>query len=511
MKKKVANYKPLLFSTTMRNPERIKDFLKILYEFKEKILTNSVIEKVVMRLIETGNYETMFLKQKRKDLIEKRDTEGLNEEEILFIIKNSPQKHKEAGFDKGWPSRFDTWYKLAKEFGFVYYWIGDPIKFSESGELLIKSLGDENNEPSFKLEQEVFLNTFVKYQRNNPFRRISNANKPLILLLKLLKKLKEVSEKGLLKQMLPILLCWKDGNVETLFEKILILKNKYGYEISNESILEICDNLTGGKRHASMPDKTIIQEYPDDFIRKMRLTGLITLRGNGRFIDINMNEIEKVNYAINKYSKLENFKDEYDYYRYISVLDKELITERKEVNIDTTNYLKKWRDFYNFEVIEKELLNLENKKSSDDAILKYISNPLRLEFLTALAVSFKYENVIVKPNYIVDDEGLPVSFAGGNKPDIECVENKNGVLLEVTLLTGVQQHIRESFSIQRHLEEYKKQNINTITFFIAPLIHIDTKRNADYNKREYGLKVFTYSISEFLNQIKKEQNLYINN
>jgi len=39
--------------------------------------------------------------------------------------------------------------------------------------------------------------------------------------------------------------------------------------------------------------KSIMVEYPDEFIRKMRLTGLISLRGGGRFIDINQNEIEK--------------------------------------------------------------------------------------------------------------------------------------------------------------------------------------------------------------------------
>ncbi|MHB1681163.1 MAG: AlwI family type II restriction endonuclease [bacterium] len=70
--------------------------------------------------------------------------------------------------------------------------------------------------------------------------------------------------------------------------------------------------------------------------------------------------------------------------------------------------------------------------------------------LYRLKVIKKLPNVVVKPNFISDDEGLPTSFASGGKPDIECLESKDTVLIEVTLLTGTQQHIRESFSIRRH-------------------------------------------------------------
>ena len=40
--------------------------------------------------------------------------------------------------------------------------------------------------------------------------------------------------------------------------------------------------------------KSIMVDYPDEFIRKMRITGLFSLRGGGRFLDINKNEIEKI-------------------------------------------------------------------------------------------------------------------------------------------------------------------------------------------------------------------------
>ncbi|MBU0578697.1 MAG: hypothetical protein V1910_00860 [bacterium] len=33
----------------------------------------------------------------------------------------------------------------------------------------------------------------------------------------------------------------------------------------------------------------------------------------------------------------------------------------------------------------------------------------------------KVPNVVVKPNFVSDDEDLPTSFASGGNPDIECL------------------------------------------------------------------------------------------
>ena len=42
-----SEYKPLLFTTTLRNPERIKNFLEVLARYEGEILTNEVINKIV--------------------------------------------------------------------------------------------------------------------------------------------------------------------------------------------------------------------------------------------------------------------------------------------------------------------------------------------------------------------------------------------------------------------------------------------------------------------------------
>ena len=106
MNKRLSEYKPLLFTTTLRNPERLKDFLAIFSEYDGEILTGEIVEKVAKSLIQKGLYQPNKVSQGIKD---KWDNEiELSEEETNKIFTNNPQSHKEAGFDKGWSSRFDT-------------------------------------------------------------------------------------------------------------------------------------------------------------------------------------------------------------------------------------------------------------------------------------------------------------------------------------------------------------------------------------------------------------------
>lgn len=51
MGKRKNEYKPLLFTTTLRNPERIKSFLSIIAKYDKEILTNKLIDKIVFDLV----------------------------------------------------------------------------------------------------------------------------------------------------------------------------------------------------------------------------------------------------------------------------------------------------------------------------------------------------------------------------------------------------------------------------------------------------------------------------
>lgn len=485
----------------MRNPERLKDFLMVFSKYDSEILTIEIIEQVTKELIQNGLYRPIRVSQEVKNKW-KQDIE-LSETETEQVFTDNPQSHKEAGFDKGWASRFDTWFKIAKELGFVYYWQNEKIEFSESAKMLLDKEKPEN-------EQMVFANAFAKYSRNNPFRRVLNNNKPLVLLLQVIKLLnndKNFNGTGISRIEIPILLCWQNNNANSLYKKIKKLRKDFGYSPSSETILDICYNLIDDTKR---DDTSILVDYPDDFIRKMRLTGLITLRGAGRFIDINTKETETVKYILQTYLLEKQFETEREFYNYISIVDFEIVSKLSIyiAPVKTTNKdLEKWVEYYQWDKIKAEMLNLSQNKSSKDDILKIIERPLRLEFLTALAIQCKLPKVTIKPNFLSDDEGLPTSFASGGNPDIECYENNDTALVEVTLLTGTQQHIRESYSVHRHLEEFKTKNENSYTIFISPKCFIDTCRNSAYIKFQYDLDVKILDIDLFVNQLENQNTL----
>lgn len=504
-------YKPLLFTTTVRNPERIKDFIKVIANYNNKILTNEVIMKIVKDMIGGKYYYTMYERNTPElnaiymDLDEKFSDEQLEE-----IISNSPQNHKEAGFDKGWPSRFDTWYKFIKELGFIYYEMGKPIEISETGNLLLTAELNENPE----LEEQAFLNALVKYQRNNPYRRVLNENAPFMLVLEVLKLLKEdeeMSDSGINIREIPLFLCARDNNPETIYNKIKQLRTRYGFEYSDEIIYEICfEDLEASEEDATrFKLKNIMKEMPDDFVRKLRLTGLITIRGYGRFIDFNSTEIDKINYILEKYSSYSKFEGEYEYYLYMSKIDANLINietkATEEVNAEST--LIKWAEYFDWETIKEELRILAANGKSKDSILKIINGPTRLEFLISIALKKTFENVIVKPNYTVDDEGLPRRHAAGGLPDIECYDQKYNSLFEVTLLTGTQQNIREMPAICRHLKEQILKNINSFSVFIAPTLHNDSVEYTKFVKFKDNLDIVPLSINEFIATAEMNSNL----
>ena len=115
-----VEHKPLSFSTTMRNPERMASFLGCLKKYDGQLLTSDLILKIIKDVIRNKLYSTMY--QQRNSTLKnilKSEESTYSDSQIDDILYNSPQKHKEAGFKRGWDSRFDTWYKLSKEFGFV--------------------------------------------------------------------------------------------------------------------------------------------------------------------------------------------------------------------------------------------------------------------------------------------------------------------------------------------------------------------------------------------------------
>ena len=504
----------------MRNPDRIASFLNCITPFEGRILTNDVIHEVAVNLIGRKLYYTQQYEMKVPEYraIFVDENRQFSRKQIEDIIRNSPQNHKEAGFEKGWPSRFDTWYKLPKEFGFLFYEMNEPIKISQTGHMLIDAYNEiPTNE---KKVQNVMLNSMMKYQSNNPFRRNLNSNAPLLLLLNVLKKLKnDPSENGagIFKQELSLLICWPNMDVDKLYKKIKQIRKKVGFTYSDEFMYNICLELleAGEDKKNRFKMNQICDEAVDEYIRKMRSTGLISLRGNGRFIDFNSFEQEKINYVIDHYSSYSTCSDINSYYEYMGIIDNNILDIQESSKTDVAfirkKALKKYAQEYSREQIFEELRKVCSKKESKDPLLKFINGPTRLEFLTSIALSQSFDGLDVNPNYSIDDEGLPTSTAGGGVADIECYDTLCDSFFEVTLMCGRSDQVNnEIIPIRRHLIEHISQNKNVDSFsvFIAPIIHEDTKESASWYKYKEKIDIIPYNIDEFISKITSIDSVY---
>lgn len=527
-KRMPSKYKPLLYTTTIRNPERYKDFMHVLLKYDGVVLNDQSVKSIEKDLFRVGLYRPMIrcasIADKWKEA-DKGDVAlyALTEEEADFLYKNNPQKHKEAGFTAGWLSRFDTQFKLMKILGFVFYGQGQKIEFSESGRLLANSVsitieGEIIKKEIINPHQErlAFLNAFARHQRGNPFIRELNKNIPLIMLLQVIRLLNsdpEYNNTGIGYHELPLLLFWKNDNAEALYQRIKKLRQEWRYSPSDETIEEICtEEILGGFKKFKL--KSIVSEYPDDFVRKMRLTGLISLRGAGRFIDINHNEEPTIDYLLSHYkSWYKTYSDEKEYFIYAgTVVEKyEELYRASTAKTESGKALVKLSslDEYAPQKVKDELINLEKGKSSTHPTLRFIPAPARLEFLTAMAIHQTFKNVVVTPNYPCDDEGLPLTTASGDKGDIECIEGFRGILVEVTLACGRTQTIMECWPISRHLDTFAKKSgdPNAEVLFVAPTLYDDTLQQFSWLKDTKEQRIRSYKISDFISFLTDTHSL----
>lgn len=506
--------KPLSFSTTMRNPERIAEFVESLAEFEGKILTNKLIKEIIIKWIinKLIRSDSVFkIKKYLKDIYnDKGKFFSKNQAEFIYTETERITKgHKEAGFDKGWPSRFDTYLRLPMEFGFIFYKIGYPIEISETGKLLISSNKQLETEKRVIRKSDVFLNALSKYQTNNPFRRNLIDNAPFVLFLETVKQLKRKyywNKTGIYRGEIPFVICWPNNDSVALAEFISNFRQKNGKLPSNEIVYEECLMLLQSNNRKRFKLKQITKESVDDFIRKLRITGLISLRGGGRLIDINSFEIDKADYIIQEYADYEKFADEHSYYEYMGSIDTKLIDtytviSEKDIKDIKQRNLANWANKMETKQIAKEFKDLTSKTGSSDPILKFINAPTRFEFLMSIALKHQYPSLDIRPNYSVDDEGMPTFTARGGIGDIEVFGKTSDILVEVTLMQNKSQSTNEIPGITRHLKEFKRDKSKDVfALFVAPSIHEDTKYMIDFSRFHDSVSIYSYTIKAFVSK-----------
>lgn len=517
-----AIFKPLSFSTTIRNPHRIADFLYCIKDYEGKILTNEVIFDIIKNVLKNKIYVTM--PEKANPIFNKiySGSETFSDDQLNEIIKISPQKHKEAGFDYGWPSRFDTWYNLLKEFGFIDYSMNQTIKLTDAGKLMTRAVvSAPTSYDSWKYDEEIIqsamLNALCKYQIDNPFCKNLNHNRPLILLLNLINKLKQRIPNyynGISRGEISILICWPDSNVDNLAEYIINLRKNGSLHYSDEQIYDCCLRLLGATHEQEKRFKIsqITGEAVDEYIRKMRITGVISLRGNGNYIDVNTLESKKIDYILNNYPDIQDFTflSIEEYINYMGTLDPNLVNIEschEDLTSLKQNALESMANEYSYDKLYEELEICGNKQASHDNILRLIDKPTRYELLISILLCKKFGKYTVCPNYNVDDEGMPTHTAKGGVPDIICEDDENISLIEVSLMRGRNEQINnEIIPIMRHLKEYTNPNNKKKTaIFISPQVHTDTEKAAGFSRLIDKLNVYTSS-TENITEIVKNSN-----
>ncbi|EKK5514933.1 AlwI family type II restriction endonuclease, partial [Staphylococcus pseudintermedius] len=165
-----------------------------------------------------------------------------------------------------------------------------------------------------------------------------------------------------------------------------------------------------------------------------------------------------------------------------------------------------------WEFLHNELIKSSKKVYTDNLVLKEIQAPTRFEFLVAIVLQKALKSAKIHPNYIVDDQGIPYSTAGGQKEgiigaDIDIFENNVHALAEPTIsyarsfqveheIPSVQEHILSANEMD--FDNTDKQHINEwFGLFIAPKIVSAVGNRIDIVKQESGAEIFAWEAKDF--------------
>jgi len=557
--------KPWSITTTLRNPERLRDFLIVLKQLENKKwdLENQKAYQILLikeRVYGYGSNQFYNgLTQEQIDLIDDPTKEITFEQaEDIFNTKNyeDPSMRGRQSINP------------LKKFGFVVI---------KNEKVFITSLGKLFLNENFDLG-EIFFRSFIKWQIPNPESddyKIEDGDdiKPFIGVLHLIRTVNEKSlalggkDKGISKAEFslfgPSLINFND--VDSYAEKIIALRQKLNGKNKQEQ-KTIFDKYktTFAKEFLQSDDSKKIKkllknlkDYGDNAIRYFRLTRYIYIRGGGFYVDLERRRSVEINALLNfdnAQSKTFASKEKYlDYIsdisqpqlpwetkeKYIEIIAKlieDVQSYETELGVDTLE-IQDYSKFQEAELktyiaeLRKYRRNLQDqeahRKSQDtEAIKSYIQDlenifdaddkPVLLEKLSSLGLHALNDALKIQPNYPVGDDNEPTFTAPANTPDIECFYESFNAICEVTMLTGRDQWYNEGQPVMRHLRDFESKHNDKSSYclFIAPKMHRDTINTfwtaIKYEYEGSKQRIIPLSISNFVSllnilvQIKAE-------
>ena len=177
--------------------------------------------------------------------------------------------------------------------------------------------------------------------------------------------------------------------------------------------------------------------------------------------------------------------------------------EQQEAYLDRIFFnqaLSKAVDRYEEKDILKELLILSGRESGK-SLFDDISEPLRLEYLLALAMGKKYGTKGLISNIIYNEDGLPLHCAPSSKCDVIYHDEQGSYILEPTMQRGrTSQMNSETTNIVRHVkDEEKRTGLSYRVAMVAPYVHPDVVDFFQYKHNRENVKIVSISIDWIAN------------
>lgn len=510
-------------TTTVRNPERLRDFLVVFKPLENKAWNNDTQESYQKLLIKNRLYgfgNTQFYNGLTANIIKTiNDTDSEISDEIIEEILRLKDYTDFA-------MRGRQSLNPLTKFGFVI--IRDGIlKITDLGRKLISSGKDAG---------DVFLKSFIKWQIPNPANDDFDDSGdydvvPFIATLKLISEVNKIEiergekPKGISKRefslFIPSLIKYTD--IENYARKVIELRDLQKNKTKQER-KEIRDNYRYqfaveflGTSDKAKTEKllTNLRDYGDNTIRYFRLTKFIRIRGNGFYIDLEPNRHTEIEALFeSEFYKSKQFADKEEYTAYmandnlpilpwqtkaklseivngvyadvkelqsnlgITVLDKKDISSMSENDlifyIDDLRETRKNLQEKDNHVKSQPVASITQYIDHLEKIFEFENRPLMLEYLSTMGLHALNDAKEIKPNYPVGDDNEPTSTAPGGMADIECFYEDFNMICEVTMLNGRDQWFNEGQPVMRHLRDFENSNRNSYCIFIAPMIHTDS-------------------------------------
>lgn len=530
---------PWSISTTVRNPYRIVDFLKILSDSLEGVVWDKKSQSLFqLHLIKNRLYgldSAEFRTNIPEDLYRKfSDVDheiSLDDVKLIVAAKNY----------EDFPMRGRTSFAPLKEFGLANVNSKGQIEITTSGKFVLKDGPYE----------EFLLKAFLKWQYSNPTNSSfpqDYQTKPFVSTMHLINqvncicKQKGMKSKGISKlefQLFALTLVDYTDIKDTANKLVnfrIELEECNTQDKKDLLIKETYSNSSAGFK----TQMKHLKDYADNAIRWFRCTKFFILRGGDNYIDLEPRKSYETSKILELYSG--NKDDDSTYVKrlqdissptlpwetpdQLSLIRESVLTDINKLKNDLkisvpiyeTKKLSIKDQISDLRSIRNQIASLEIKKryadkNYVDSLIHSLRNirelerpPVALEEIVTIMLRIINDDIAIHTNAPLGDDNRITFSAPGGVPDIECFYETYAAIYEVTLLTSRSQWYNEGQPIMRHLrdfeEKHSKKYGDFYCIFISPRLHEDTLNTFwTSNKYEYrgrAQKIIPFNFDQFI-------------